>query len=114
MNYDEFVNEVQKYDSDVDIAKLLRVLQYWKFNGENMVQLQSTIERLFRHSWIESDETHNHLYNLWSPFNTSAIGSIDGMTMNERLFWFGLFDQFDSCKSEAKKQHIYSKLSANT
>ena len=114
MNYDEFVNEVQKYDSDADVAKLLRVLKDWKINDENMVQLQSTIERFFGHSWIECEETHNHLYKLWSSFNTSAIGNIGGMTMNERLYWFGLFDQFDSCKSEAKKQLIYSKLSANT
>ena len=114
MNYDEFVNEVQKYDSDADVAKLFRVLKDWKINGESVVQLQSTIERFFGHSWIESEETHNHLYKLWSSFNTSAIGSIGGMTMNERLFWFGLFEQFDSCKSEAKKQLIYSKLSANT
>ena len=113
MNYDEFINEVQKYDSDAVVAKLLGVLKGWKLNDENVVQLKSTIERFFGHSWIECEETHNHLYKLWSSFNTSAIGSIGGMTMNERLFWFGLFDQFDSCKSEAKKQLIYSKLSAN-
>jgi hypothetical protein len=114
MNYDEFVNEVQQYDSDDDVAKFLHVLKDWKINGQNVVQLQSTIERLFGLSWIESEETHNHLYKLWSSFNKSAIESIGGMTMNERLFWFGLFEQFDSCKSEAKKQLIYSKLSANT
>ncbi|TPH14529.1 hypothetical protein [Litorilituus lipolyticus] len=114
MNYDEFVNEVQKYDNDADVAKLLGVLKDWKLNSENVVKLKSTIERFFGHSRIESEETHNHLYKLWSSFSTSAIGNIGGMTMNERLFWFGLFEQFDSCKSEAKKQLIYSKLSANT
>jgi hypothetical protein len=114
MNYDEFVNEVQKYDSDSDVAKLLGLLKGWKLNDENVFKLQSTIERFFGHSWIESEETHDHLYKLWSSFNNSAIGNIGGMTMNERLFWFGLFDQFDSCKSEIKKQLIYSKLSANT
>jgi hypothetical protein len=50
MNYDEFVNEVQKYDSDADVAKLFRVLKDWKINGESVVQLQSTIERFFGHS----------------------------------------------------------------
>jgi len=114
MNYDEFVNEVQKYDSDSDVAKLLGVLKGWKLNDENVLKLQSTIERFFGHSWIESEETHDHLYKLWSSFNKSAIGNIGGMTMNERLFWFDLFERFDDCKSEAKKQLIYSKLSANT
>ena len=113
MNYDEFVKEVQKYDSDSDVAKLLRVLKDWKLNNDNVVQLQSTIERFFGHSWIESEETHNHLYKLWSSFNTSVTGNIGGMTMNERLFWFGLFERFDGCQSEPKKQLIYSKLSAN-
>jgi len=113
MNYDEFVKEVQKYDSDSDVAKLLRVLKDWQLNNDNVVQLQSTIERFFGHSWIESEETHNHLYKLWSSFNTSVTGNIGGMTMNERLFWFGLFERFDGCQSEPKKQLIYSKSSAN-
>jgi hypothetical protein len=114
MNYDEFISEVKNYDSDSDVAKLLVFLKNWKLNDANVVELQSTINRYFGYSWIESEETHNHLYKLWSSFNSSAIEGVGGMTMNERLFWFGLFERFDSCESEDDKQLIYSKLSANT
>ena len=114
MNYDEFIAEVKNYDSDSHVAKLLAILKDWKLNDVNVAELQSTIERYFGYSWIENEETHNHLYKLWSSFNSSAIEGVGGMTMNERLFGFGLFERFDSCKSEAKKQLIYSKLSAST
>ena len=114
MNYDEIINEVQKYDSDSDVAKLLVTFKEWKLNDANVVELQSTVERFFGYSWIENEETHNHLYKLWESFRISAIEGVGAMTMNERLYWFGLFERFDSCKSESKKQLIYSKLLANT
>jgi len=114
MNYDEIINEVQKYDDDLNVVKLLTTFKEWKINDATVVELQSTVERFFGHSWIDNEETHNHLYKVWMSFRVIAIEGIGGMTMNERLYWFGLFEQFDSCKLESKKQLIYSKLSANS
>jgi hypothetical protein len=114
MNYDEIIKETPNYDSDSDVAKLLTFLKEWKLNDATVVELQSTVERFFGHSWIVDEETHNHLYKLWKSFRISAIEGIGGMTMNERLYWFGLFERFDRCFLESKKQIIYSKLSADT
>ncbi len=49
---------------------------------------------------------------MWSDFRDSAINGIGGMTINERLYWFGLFDQFDKSVTQSEKENIYSKLMA--
>lgn len=92
MNYDEYIKEVDKFSEDGEASQLKKHLVSWKVNGANVLELANNIERFFGHSWIESQETHNHLYRLWSKFKKEAIEDIGGMTMNERLYWFGLFD----------------------
>ena len=50
---------------------------------------------------------------MWSSFRDQAIAGIAGMTMNERLYWFGLFDEFDACPDQEAKLKIYKKLMAS-
>ena len=35
------------------------------------------------------------------------------MTMNERLYWFGLVERFDACPDQAASLVVYRKLHAN-
>jgi hypothetical protein len=113
MNYDEYIEEVRKYSNDEVVARLVSHLDKWKSDNMNALELADSIERFFGNSWMTSEETHSHLYRLWSSFKTHAISGIDGMTMNERLYWFGLFERFESA-SKAEQQVIYAKLCANT
>ena len=113
MNYDEYIDEVRKYSSDEVVARLVSHLSHWKSDDTNVVELAGSIERFFGSTWITSDETHRHLYKVWSSFESEAISGIRGMTMNERLYRFGLFDSFDSATKE-EQQAIYAKLCANT
>lgn len=53
---------------------------------------------------------HSEIYKLWLSFRDEAIFGIGGMTMNERLYWCGLFDEFDTCKDELSKLRLYNKL----
>jgi len=113
MNYDEYIEEARKYSSDEVVACLVTHLTDWKSDNTNAVELADSIERFFGNSWITSEETHSHLYKLWSSFKVAAISDIGGMTINERLYWFGLFDRFESA-TEAEQQVIYAKLCAST
>ena len=63
-------------------------------------------------TWIENNEDHLKIYQLWSSFRDEAISGIGGMTMNERLYWFGLFSRFDDCTNEETKLLVYRKLHA--
>ena len=38
--------------------------------------------------------------------------ALGGMTMNERLYWFGLLDGYDKCSTEDDRLVIYAKLHA--
>lgn len=113
MNYDEYIEEVRKYSNDEVAARLVSHLEKWKSDNTNAVELADSIERFFGNSWIASEEAHSHLYRLWSSFKIQAISGIGGMTMNERLYWFGLFEHFEDA-SESEQKVIYAKLCATT
>lgn len=113
MNYDEYIEEAKKYSSDEVVSCLVSHLNNWKTDNTDVVVLANGIENFFGNSWISSEETHRHLYKLWSGFKNEAISGISGMTMNERLYYFGLFERFDNA-SEKEQQVIYAKLCANT
>jgi hypothetical protein len=46
-------------------------------------------------------------------YQNEIILNISGMTMNERLYLFSLFDRFDSCKDDNEVETIYKKLLAS-
>jgi len=113
MNYDEYIKEVGKFSGDEAVFRLLKHLEEWKEDDSDVMELASWIERVFYNFWIESEETRNHLYSLWSKFKKESIEGIGGMTMNERLYRFCLFERFDSLQSEEAKKIVYEKLCAN-
>lgn len=114
MNYDEYIKETDKFSEDEVVSRLRKHLVSWKDDDSNVLELADTIERFFGNSWIESEETHNHLYRLWSAFKKEAIEGISGMTMNERLHWFGLFERFEESQLDLEQKAIYAKVCANT
>jgi hypothetical protein len=113
MNIDEYITETEKFDTDEAVARLRKYLASWKADDADVYELEDSVERLFGNNWIESEDTHNHLYKLWSNFRAEAIQIIGGMTMNEKLYWFGLFDRYDACASESDKTAMYTKLAAS-
>ncbi|MEQ5817161.1 hypothetical protein J3362_16730 [Marinobacter sp. NFXS11] len=114
MNYDEYIEEVERFSDDEVVARLAKHLSEWKQDDTDATKLADSIERFFGNSWIERKETHSHLYHLWSTFKKEAIEGIGGLTMNERLYFFGLFERFDNSQSETARKVIYAKLCAKT
>ena len=112
MNLDELSKEISKVSSEKVVQDLSRFLIEWKNNDETAEELIEGIERYLGNTWIENKEDHENIYQMWSSFRDEAISGIGGMTMNERLYWFGLFDNFDSCNSQDEKLEIYRKLHA--
>jgi hypothetical protein len=112
MNLDELSEEICKVSSEKVVQDLFRILIEWKDSEETAEELKEGIERYIGNTWIEKNEDYSNIYRLWSEFRDEAISGIGGMTMNERLYWFGLFNRFDASKSEEEKLLVYRKLHA--
>ena len=112
MNLDELIQEIRNTSSDPAVQRVADYLIAWKDTSDTAQDLAEAIERVIGNSWISSDKTHERVYSLWSAFRKNCIEAISGMTMNERLYWFGLFGQFDAAQGAGEAAHIYTKLQA--
>ena len=112
MNLDELVENIRKVSKENVAQKLANHITVWKTEEKNAVDLKESVERFFGNTWIEQREDFDKVYGMWTKFRNTAIDGIGGMTMNERLYWFGLFDLFDNAKNEDEKEKYYVKLMA--
>ena len=112
MNIDELINNIRKVSSEKNVQKLADFIQNWKTDEKNIIDLRENVERYLGNAWIDPKADFEKIYGMWSDFRDSAINGIGGMTMNERLYCFGLFDQFDNSLKNSEQEKIYSKLMA--
>jgi hypothetical protein len=112
MTIDETASAISRTSPDAVVQGLARLLVEWKLNAANVDELRTQVERYIGNSWIADDSMHAVVYGLWSAFCSAAIDGISGMSMNERLFHFGLFEEFDNANSPQAREGIYAKLLA--
>lgn len=112
MTIDETASAIGRSSPDAVVQGLARLLVEWKLSAANVDELRSRVEHYIGNSWIADDSTHAVVYGLWSAFCTNAIDGIGGMTLNERLFFFGLSEAFDNADSSQVREGIYAKLLA--
>lgn len=110
---DELASSIKAASSDPVAVKLADLLSQWKDDDSNVEDLESWVERYIGNTWIASEEEHKSIYRLWSEFKSETVRCIHGMTMNERLFCFGLMSRFDAARTEQERKAIYAKLLAN-
>jgi aromatic ring hydroxylase len=114
MNLDALANEISKVSSEKVVRDLSRFFIEWKDNDESAEELKEEIEKYLGNTWIEENEDHEKIYRMWSVFRDEVISKIGGMTMNERLYAFGLFERFDACQGQEAKLSVYRKLHAKS
>lgn len=112
MNLDELAQTFGKISNENPLQDLAQWIAVWKSGNESVRDLEEMVERFFGNTWLRSEAEHSKAYDLWREFKHDAIDGIDGMTMNERLFFFGLFERFDQSDTEEQKHVVYSKLLA--
>ncbi len=113
MNLDELVTKLELISDDPAIEQLARVLLSWKSDDSTITELRRDIELFIGNRWVGREEEHDQMYSLWSEFRDHEIDMIGGMTMNERLYSFGLFERFDSSADEESQLVVYRKLLAS-
>ena len=112
MNIDELTKNIKKISSEKNVQELAEFIQKWKTDEQNAFELKENIERYLGNAWIEKKADFEKVYGIWSEFRDSAINGIGGMTMNERLYLFGLFDLYEKAPNNTKKEKFYTKLMA--
>ena len=112
MTLDELVSTVASTSPDPVVQRLSSLLAHWKSDDTTVQDLRIDVERYIGNSLIEQTKVHKTVYALWSEFVAVELGSIGGMTMNERLFVFGLTPQFDAAATDNERNRVYAKLLA--
>lgn len=106
---------VQCDELDPTVKKLSEYLIGWKLDVTNVDDLRNSVERYIGNTWIANGGVHNKIYKAWSEFSEVYILRIGGMSMNERLYHFSLFELFDKAiddEDSSKTEEIYKKLMA--
>lgn len=106
------INKIRKVSTEKDVQELADVIQKWKTTKKNVIDLRDNIEIRISNIQIEKEINVKKINKIWSDFRDDAIDKIGGMTMNERLYLFGLFDLFDNASNRTKEELLYPKLMA--
>ncbi len=111
MNIDDLVNSIPDEDSELR-DNLRKWVEEWKQSEDSIEDLDQMVGKWHGNVWFKSEEELNKFHENWQNFKVNAIDSLGGLTVNERLYWFGLFDLWDQSDENGKKQ-IRRKLKAN-
>lgn len=109
MNLDQLVDSIEEIEFRNDLKKWVNI---WKCDGSDIHQLVYLIGKWHGNVWM-TDQTKQEKF--WADFQTFKASSIEctgGLSMNERLYLFGLFEFWDAASPE-DKQRIGGKLNAS-
>jgi hypothetical protein len=89
---------------------LIDLLEQWRANADTVEDLYRNVEKYIGKTWFPSDAEHRAVYALWSAFRSQCIAGRGGMTINERLYCFDLFDAWDQAKTDEDRAAIRHKI----
>ena len=107
---DDFIALIRQKSQDRAIDALINHLQEWKTDQRTVSELHDSMERLFGNIWIEKNEDHERIYRLWNSFLMNKLELLGSMTINERLYVFGLMDIYDLENQNERRTKILNKI----
>ena len=93
------------------IVGLVDHLLQWIDNDQTVGDLQCSVDRYIGNVWLSTDALHSSIWTLAKKLGDEIKG-VGGMTVNERLFAFGLFPRYDSSVTDAQRRAVRSKVDA--
>jgi hypothetical protein len=111
MTIDELVQSIPDEESDLR-SQLARWIDEWKRSEDSIEKLSYMIGKWHGNVWFKDAQVSNCFWQNLCQFRTEAMDGIDGMTVNERLYGFGLIPQWDAA-DDIEKLKIRKKLRAN-
>jgi hydrogenase maturation factor len=112
MTIDDLASAIARLSPEAVVQRLAQLLNDWKRDPSTVEQLSTRVDRYIGNTWIADEAIHAQVHKMWSEFRAAEVQGIGGMTMNERLFSFGLFAEFDNASTDEQRIEIYAKLHA--
>ena len=110
MTLGELLSVLRAASNDPNFTRLTVIIEQWKSEPAFVEDLRDSVERYIGNSWIASDKEHEQIYRLWSMFRDDNIRSRLAMIMNERLFAFDLFEQYETSRTQEGKAVALRKV----
>jgi hypothetical protein len=109
MNLDELVASIPEADLE---AELSHWVGEWKKDSSDVNRLCELITRWHGITWFADQQAQDEFWAKFQLFKRNAIDGLGGMTVNERLYWFGLIDEWSSL-GDAGQKRVRTKLHAS-
>jgi hypothetical protein len=93
-------------------ADLSHWISEWKRSMDDIERLRFLVDKWLGNVWINDESGFKALMHAWQHFKSESIDRVGALTVNERLFVFGLLEQWDSSGPEAH-QSLMKKVLAN-
>jgi hypothetical protein len=78
-------------------------LDAWPGDPSTTERLLDDLNRILGQVWFSTSGVHSQVFEAICAFSKTVAG-IGGMTLNERLFNFGLLDAWDASSAEEQKR----------
>lgn len=111
MNLDKLVNSIPNSEPNPK-ESLFKWVNEWKHNTLGVSNLEYLIGKWHGNVWFKDANVSNKFYKEFVEFRDKGIRAVNGMTLNERLYLFSLFDLWDSNNPDVQNI-IRKKLEAN-
>jgi len=109
MNIDELINSIP----DAKLRKeLAQWVKQWKEDDKDVEWLSRMLSKWHGNVWFNNDKASRDFLNQLNLFKRNAIEGLGGLTLNERLYFFGLFEYWEKA-NEVEQNKLRHKLHAN-
>ncbi len=102
---EQWANKVSPGDREL-ILRQIHALKNIKTSLENVGTMKrqlSAFGKLISDPWMENQVAYNELYEAWINFKEHYRASMNAMTVNERLHFMGLLEEFDKAGNSRSK-----------
>jgi len=111
MNIDELADSISEEELRLNLIKCINV---WKSDDRDINDLYNMIAKWHGNVWFKSESESNKFYKNIQFFKTQAIDGIGGLTVNERLFFFDLLNEWENTDKSGQirirgKIHAFAK-----
>ena len=109
MNIDELANSISEEELKLNLVKWING---WKSDNNDINELYNMVSKWHGNVWFKSEKESNKFYENLQLFKAKAIDGLGGLTVNERLFFFGLFNDWENADKNGQNR-IRGKIHAS-